>query len=401
MKQVILGVSAGIAAYKACDVLRELQRSGCEVRVVMTERARSFVGPLTFAALTGHPVVTDVLDDEASWDFQHIRLARTADLFLVCPCTADVIGKLAGGIADDFLTTFFTATEAPTLLAPAMNAVMWAHAPVRRNVEMLRGMGVRFVGPAEGDLACGETGAGRLAPVDDIVEACLEILGRPRGLGRLAGRRVLITAGPTAEDIDPVRTLTNRSSGRMGFAMAREARERGAQVVLVHGPVSLEPPEGVEVLAIRSAREMRERVLERLAETQVLVGAAAVADYRPEECATNKLKKSAGEEERSVRLVRNPDILSDAAAAGGREGRLHVGFAVETEDLATNARRKLQAKDLDLIVANDASAMGGTDGELVIFDRDGEVLRAGPAGKDALARAVWDAVEASLREPSS
>jgi phosphopantothenoylcysteine decarboxylase/phosphopantothenate--cysteine ligase len=391
MRTVVLGVSAAIAAYKACEILRGLQKAGCEVRVIMTERAREFVGPLTFQSLSGHPVVTEMFGPGATGTIEHIRLAREADLFLAAPCTADVIGKFAGGIADDFLTTFFMATDAPVLVAPSMNVVMWSHSPVQRNVRSLRKMGIHVVEPAEGDLACGEWGSGRLAPVDEIVDRALGILGIA-GKGDLAGRRVLVTAGPTAEDLDPVRTLTNRSTGRMGFAVAREALARGAEVVLVHGPTHLKPPSGAVAVPVRSALEMREAVLERLEGTSIVVAAAAVSDFRPASYSESKLSKEKGEAERTVQLVRNPDVLAEAAAAPGREGRILVGFAVESGELEPNARRKMEEKDLDLVVANPVASFEVESSRALILDRRGESQPVGPAPKETVARAILDRV---------
>jgi phosphopantothenoylcysteine decarboxylase / phosphopantothenate---cysteine ligase len=347
---ILLGVSGGIAAYKACELVRRLRDAGCEVRVVMTRAATAFVTPLTFQALSGQPVRSDLLDAVAESGMDHIALARWADRVVVAPATADLMARLAAGMADDLLTTLCLATEAPILLAPAMNRVMWEHPATRANAELLRTRGLRMIGPESGGQACGEQGAGRMAEPGTILDA---LLGP--GTGPLSGRRVLITAGPTHEPIDPVRFIGNRSSGRMGAALATAARDAGADVWLVHGPMAVVPPAGVRALPVETAEAMRSTVLEHLAGIDLFIAAAAVADYRPRQASGQKLKKDAPA--LSLELVRNPDILGEVAARQPRP--FVVGFAAETTDLHANALAKLERKGLDMIAANDVSAGRG------------------------------------------
>jgi phosphopantothenoylcysteine decarboxylase/phosphopantothenate--cysteine ligase len=352
---IALGVTGGIGAYKAVEVARGLQKRGHEVVAIMTASATRFVGPVTLEAITRRRVITDQFEPGANADIEHIALASTIDLLLVAPATANVIGKFANGLADDFLSTLYTATRAPVLLAPAMNTQMFEHEAVRRNLETLAARGVRFVDPGEGYLACGWIGKGRLAEPDDIV-AAVEALLRPSTA--LRGIRVLITAGPTYEDIDPVRYLGNRSSGRMGFALAAEAARRGAEVTLVAGPASVEPPPVRELVRVRSAVDMHRAVMERAARADVVIMAAAVADYAPADAAARKVEK--GEGELTLTLKRTPDILADLGSRRGTagEGPVLVGFAAETHDLVARATRKRQQKRADLIVGNDVSQPG-------------------------------------------
>jgi phosphopantothenoylcysteine decarboxylase/phosphopantothenate--cysteine ligase len=349
---VALGVTGGIGAYKAVEVARGLQRSGHDVVAIMTRSARRFVGPVTFEAITRRRVVTDQFSAGLNADVEHIALASGIDLLLVAPATANVIGKMANGIADDFLTSMYLATRAPVLVAPAMNTNMLEHEAVRQNLDRLAARGVRFVEPGSGFLACGWIGKGRLAEPDEIVRAAIEVLAPSRAL---AGRALLVTAGPTYEDIDPVRYIGNRSSGRMGYAIAAEAARRGARVVLVSGPSTLGPPAGVEVVRVRSAREMQAAVLERAAGVEAIVMAAAVADYEPDEGAgAQKVEKR--DAPLTLTLRPTPDILKDLGRRrGGGSRPVLVGFAAETRDLVARARRKLEAKQVDLIVANDVS----------------------------------------------
>jgi phosphopantothenoylcysteine decarboxylase/phosphopantothenate--cysteine ligase len=349
---VALGVTGGIGAYKAVEVARALQKRGHEVVAVMTHSATRFVGAVTFEAITRRHVITDQFEPGMNAEIEHISLASTIDLLLIAPATANLVGKFANGIADDFLTTLYTATRAPVLIAPAMNTQMFAHAAVRKNLDTLAARGVRFVEPGEGYLACGWIGKGRLAEPDEIVAAAEAIL-RPDG--PLRGQRILVSAGPTYEDIDPVRYIGNRSSGRMGYAIAAEAARRGAEVVLVTGPTSIEPPAVREVVRVRSAAEMHEAVLSRAAAMQVVVMAAAVADYTPADRAEQKVAKSG--ETLSVQLKKTPDILGDLGRrrlAQG-EGPVLVGFAAETENVVASAAAKRERKHADLIVANDVS----------------------------------------------
>jgi phosphopantothenoylcysteine decarboxylase/phosphopantothenate--cysteine ligase len=367
-QRVLLGVSGGIAAYKAADLVRRLREAGAEVRVVMTAGAREFVTATTFQALSGNPVRSDLWDAAAEAAMGHIELARWATRILIAPASADVIARLAHGHADDLLTTLCLASEAPLAIAPAMNRVMWANAATQANVERLRTRGVAVYGPGEGDQACGETGAGRMWEPAQLVQALLDAAVAPR----LAGRRVVISAGPTFEDIDPVRFLGNRSSGRMGFALAQAARAMGAEVQLVAGPVQLPTPTEVQRVDVRSAAQMRAAVLACLPDCDIYIGAAAVADYTPAQTLPQKLKKSG--ETLQLDLVRTVDILTEVAAHARRPS-LVVGFAAETQDLETYARDKLLRKGIDLIAANDVARPGQgfetDDNALAVFWREG------------------------------
>jgi phosphopantothenoylcysteine decarboxylase/phosphopantothenate--cysteine ligase len=349
---IALGVTGGIGAYKAVEVARGLQKRGHDVVAVMTTTATKFVGPVTFEAITRRRVITDQFEPGANSDIEHIALASTIDLLLIAPATANILGKLANGIADDFLSTLYLATRAPVLVAPAMNTQMFAHESVRQNLDTLAARGVRFVEPGEGYLACGWIGKGRLAEPDEIVAAAATML---TPAGPLKGRRVLVTAGPTYEDVDPVRYIGNRSSGRMGFAIAADAARRGAEVTLVAGPTSVETPQVHELVRVRSAEEMHAAVLARSASMDVVVMAAAVADYTPERRAAQKVVKR--DDTLTLVLKKTPDILGDLGhrrLAGGH-GPLLVGFAAETEDLIARATAKRERKHADLIVANDVS----------------------------------------------
>jgi phosphopantothenoylcysteine decarboxylase/phosphopantothenate--cysteine ligase len=397
MPVVVLGVTGCIAAYKACEVLRELQQREVDVHVVMTAAATRFVGPMTFEALSRHPVFYDQWALGAASDIRHISLADAADLLLIAPATANTIGRLARGIADDALSTLYTATTAPTVVAPAMNANMFEHPAVRENLEILRARGVRIVEPGSGYLACGWLGRGRLAEVSDVVEAAMAALRRRTDL---RAETVLITAGPTVEDIDPVRFVSNRSSGRMGHRVAEAARDRGARVILVSGPTALRPPSGVEHVAVRSAEEMARAVEEHLPPATVVVGAAAVADYRPAVVSGTKLKK--GDGPLTLELERTRDILGALAEKKG--DRVLVGFAAETEDLEARARAKLEAKKLDLIIANDVSTgFGGERNAAVLVDRGGAVIEVPLVSKRELAERICDEIvrlRSGVKEPA-
>jgi phosphopantothenoylcysteine decarboxylase/phosphopantothenate--cysteine ligase len=352
---VLLGVSGGIAAYKAAELIRLLRAREIEVRVVMTRAAHAFITPLTLQALSGHPVRDELFDPGAEAGMGHIELARWADLVLAAPASADLMARLAAGLANDLLTTLALATTAPLVLAPAMNHRMWMHPATQDAVGRLRARGVRLLGPAQGEQACGESGPGRMLEPDEIVAAVLAV-----GEGPLAGRRVMVTAGPTREAIDPVRYIGNRSSGRMGYAIAETMLQRGADVVLVSGPSALVPPAGVELVRVETAREMEAAVMARCGCCDVFVSAAAVADYRVEHPAREKVKK--GHASLTLRLVRNPDILAQVAALPG--GPFTVGFAAETTRVEAHAADKLQAKGLDMIAANRVGAgVGGFERE--------------------------------------
>jgi phosphopantothenoylcysteine decarboxylase/phosphopantothenate--cysteine ligase len=392
--RITLGVTGGVAAYKAAELVRRLQQDAFTVQVVMTRGAREFIMPLTFAALSGQKVITDLFAEssgEANLEsaIEHIAVAQRTDLLLVAPATADILAKFARGIADDFLTTLYLASTAPVVVAPAMNVNMWNHAATQENVEMLRARGVKIVDPDEGDLACGMTGAGRLAGQEAIVAAVHEALHAVRDL---AGEKVLVTAGPTRENVDPVRYLTNRSSGKMGYAVAEAAARRGAHVILVSGPTSLEAPAGVERIAVESAEEMHRAVLQKVADCSIAIFAAAVADYRPAEPNGQKIKRN--NESTTLALEPTPDIL--ASVARNKGDRFIVGFAAETDHVAENARKKLAAKNADLIVANDVTAEGaGFDHEsniVTLFARDGRDLALPRMSKSEVAQRILDEV---------
>jgi phosphopantothenoylcysteine decarboxylase/phosphopantothenate--cysteine ligase len=393
--RITLGVTGGVAAYKAAELVRLLQQDGFTVEVVMTRGAREFVTPLTFAALSGQKVITDLFEKSAAGEanlesaIEHIAVAQRTDLLLVAPATADVLAKFARGIADDFLTTLYLAATVPVIVAPAMNVNMWNHAATQENIETLRARGVKIVNPDEGYLACGMTGAGRLAGQQEIITAVRETLRTQKDL---ENETILITAGPTCEDLDPVRYLTNRSSGKMGYAVAGAAARRGAKVILVSGPVHLETPAGVERIAVRSAEQMRGAVAERLARSTIAIFAAAVADYRPAELQTEKMKRNGAP--LTLRLEPTPDILAEAAQTKG--DRLIVGFAAETDHVADNARKKLAAKNADLIVANNVTAEGaGFDFDtniVTLFSRDGRDLALPKLTKSDVAQRILDEV---------
>jgi phosphopantothenoylcysteine decarboxylase/phosphopantothenate--cysteine ligase len=396
---VALGVCGGIGAYKAVEVARGLQKRGHEVVAIMTHSATRFVGPVTFEAITRRKVITDQWEPGANADIEHIALASSIDLLLVAPATANVVGKFAHGIADDFLTTLYTATRAPVLVAPAMNTQMFSHEAVRQNLDILAGRGVRFVEPGEGYLACGWIGKGRLAEPDEICDAAEAVL---RPSTTLAGRRIVVTAGPTYEDIDPVRYIGNRSSGKMGFAIAAEAARRGAIVTVVAGPTSAAEPQVHELVRVRGAGQMQQAVTSHAADADVVVMAAAVADYTPETLAPHKVSK--GDAPLTLVLKRTPDILRTLGEQRAQSGRppVLVGFAAETEDLLARATAKLRAKQVDLIVANDVSRSdAGFDAdtnEVVLVDRTG-AERLPLQAKAGVAAAILDRVESLLRQP--
>jgi phosphopantothenoylcysteine decarboxylase/phosphopantothenate--cysteine ligase len=397
MAKVALGITGGIGAYKAVEVARGLQRCGHDVVAVMTRNARRFVGPVTLEAITRHPVVTSQWTSGTNAEIEHISLASSIDLLLVAPATANILGKFAGGIADDFLSALYLATTAPVMVAPAMNANMLAHPAVQQNVRTLEARGVRVVEPGAGYLACGWIGKGRLAEPEDIVEAADRLLREAR---TLEGRRVLVTAGPTFEDLDPVRFIGNRSSGRMGFAIAGEALRRGAAVTLVAGPTSVDPPGQADLVRVRSASDMHAAVMARLDTADVVIMAAAVADYAPETKDDRKRPKSG--DGLTVTLRRTPDILADAGAwraARGTPAPVLVGFAAETDDAVAKGRTKLEAKRADFIAVNDVLEPGAG------FEVDTNVVTlVGRGWEDALpllpkaqvAAAILDRVERLL-----
>ncbi len=390
-KRILLGVTGGIAAYKSPDLVRRLRDRGAEVQVVMTGGAREFVTPTTFQAVSGRTVRSDLWDAAAEAAMGHIELARWADAVLIAPASADFLARLATGQANDLLSTLCLATEAPIAVAPAMNHVMWANAATRANVATLAQRGVQVFGPAEGDQACGEIGEGRMLEPVDLAERVLALLPAS---GALAGRRVLITAGPTRERIDPVRFVSNRSSGKMGFAVAQAAREAGATVVLVAGPVSLPTPAGVARIDVESAADMLAAVLRELPGTDIFISTAAVADYRPARAAEQKIKKTA--ESLELAMERTADVLATVAARADRP--YAVGFAAETESVEQNARTKLMKKNLDMIAANEVGhdkAFDCDDNQLIVLSRNGrhELPR---AGKLTLARGLIALIEQDL-----
>ena len=352
-KEIVLGVTGGIAAYKAAEVVSRLRKLGASVHVIMTENARQFITPLTLETLSANPVVYDTFERPATWEVEHIALAKRAEVFVIAPATANILAKMACGIADDMLSTTVLATKAPVLVAPAMNTGMWTAPATRQNVETLRQRGVHFVGPEAGFLACGDEGSGRMSEPAAIVGAIEAILCPRRDM---EGLRVMVTAGGTRERIDPVRYIGNDSSGKMGFALAEAARQRGAEVTLVCGHTTAKRPEGIPVTEVESTCELYDAVLARAAEQDVVIQAAAPADYRPAHPSAQKIKKQAGEGI-TLELVENPDIAA-AVGAAKRPGQTLVGFAAETEHLLDNARRKLDKKNLDMIVANDVSQPG-------------------------------------------
>ena len=352
-KDIVLGVTGGIAAYKACEVVSRLVKLGGSVYVVMTENAARFVAPLTFETLSNHPVVTNTFDRPQTWEVEHIALAKRAALFCVAPATANILAKMAHGIADDMLSTTLLATKAPILVALAMNTGMWTAPITQQNMETLRARGVYQVGPGAGRLACGDSGAGRMAEPAEIVDAIVKILTQPKDLD---GLRVLVTAGPTRERLDPVRYMTNDSSGKMGYAIAAAAQKRGAQVTLVTGPVALTPPEGVQVERIESTQQLYDKVTALAPEHDWVIQSAAPADYRFATIHDQKMKKQAGED-LTLQLVENPDIAA-AIGQAKKPGQIFVGFAAETENLIANAQKKVKKKNLDMIVANDVTLPG-------------------------------------------
>ncbi len=384
--RIVLGVSGGIACYKAVELVRLLVQNGFSVQVIMTRGAMEFVTPLTFQTLSGHPVATDTFNLTQESEIGHINLADSADLLVIAPATANIIGKIANGIADDLLTTVVLATQAPLLLAPAMNIHMFENSIVQENLRKLRQVGYHVLDPAEGFLACGYEGKGRLPDAEKIVEEIQRLLRKKD----LSAERLLITAGPSREPLDPVRYLSNRSSGKMGYALARTAVRRGAAVVLVTGPSALEPPAGVRAIAVTTAAEMRVAVLKEFAAATTVIMAAAVADYRPKLRAEQKIKR--GKEPIELRLEPNPDIVRELGEKKG--DKLLVGFAAETEALTANAAKKMREKNLDMIVANNVTVENsGFDGDTnvaTILDRTGASLSLPLMSKDELADRIYD-----------
>ena len=366
-QKILLGITGGIAAYKSAVLCRDLKRLGAEVRVIMTSAAVRFITPLTLQALSGHPVNSDLFQAETDHGMSHIELARWADLIIIAPASANTIARLAHGQADDLLTTTVLASDAPLYLAPAMNSLMWRHLATQANIELLISRGVKILGPAEGDQACGEQGMGRMLEAEQIAEHMQQLLQNEL----LAGKNIIVTAGPTWEALDPVRGLTNHSSGRMGYALASALQDAGAAITLISGPAALHPPYGVNCIRITSAEEIAESVMANIATCDIFVGVAAVADYRPVVSAEQKIKKNS--ETLTLALVRNPDILAMVAALDNAP--FTVGFAAETENVTSNAEKKLTAKGIDMIAANpvsgDNSAFNSDSNELTLIDKNG------------------------------
>ena len=385
-RMVVLGVTGGIACYKAVELVRLLVKNGFKVRVIMTRGAMEFVTPLTFQTLSGNPVATETFSLTQESEIGHINLADSADLFVIAPTTANVIGKLASGIADDLLTTVLMATQAPVLLAPAMNIHMYENVIVQENLRKLRRVGYHIMDPAEGYLACGYDGKGRLPDPEKISDEIERLLRKKD----LAGENFLITAGPSREPLDPVRYISNRSSGKMGYALARAALRRGATVALVSGPTALEPPSGARLIEVNTAAEMREAVLKEYPHSSAVIMAAAVADYHAVAPSGQKMKRGVGDLE--LRLIPNPDILKELGQ--NKDGKWLVGFAAETENLTANAQKKLHEKNLDIVIANNVAEEGsGFDGDTnvgTIIDRTGAVRSLPLMSKDDLADCIYD-----------
>ena len=393
-KTVVIGVCGGIAAYKACDIVSKLKKLDLDVHVIMTKSACEFVAPMTFQTLSQNFAITDMFEEPKTWDVEHISLAKKADTFLIVPATANVIGKIAGGIADDMLTTTVMATKAPVIIAPAMNTNMYENPIVQDNIEKLKGYGYKFVEPASGRLACGDLGRGKLADVDDIVH---EVYVSLFGSDDLRGMKITVTAGPTVEDIDPVRYITNRSSGKMGYSIAKRAIMRGAEVTLISGPTSLDRPRGVyKFVQTSSAESLYNAVNDNFEDCDALIQSAAVADYKPKNYSKKKVKKKDGD--LSIELARTKDVAKEMGKI--KADKVLVGFAAETNDLLQNAQRKIESKNLDFIVANDLTKEGAgfnTDTNIVkIIDADGNMEDYPKMSKEDVADIILDKVKAII-----
>ena len=389
-KTVVIGVSGGIAVYKTLDVVSRLRKLGVNVNVIMTKSATEFVTPLSFQSLSQNYVVCDMFEDPKTWDVEHISLAKRADVFLIAPATANVIGKIANGIADDMLTTTVMATKAKVLIAPAMNTNMYENPILQRNINTLKELGYNFVEPESGRLACGDTGKGKLASPETIVDEVVKLLSKGQDL---KGKSIIVTAGPTVESIDPMRYITNRSTGKMGYSIAKEAIERGADVTLITGPTNLTPPQNLKKLVkIESAKDMYEAVLANLDENDVVIKSAAVADYKPKNYSNKKIKKS--DDDLVIELDRNKDIAQEIGKI--KNNKILVGFAAETNDLIENASLKIKKKNLDFIVANDLTKEGagfGVDTNIVkIIDKEGNITEYPKMKKEEVANIILDKI---------
>ena len=389
-KCVVIGVTGGIAVYKALDVISALRKKDIEVHVIMTESASKFVNPLTFQSISQNMVVTDMFAEPKAWEIQHISLAQKADLMLIAPATANVIGKISNGIADDMLSTTVMATKAKVLIAPAMNTNMYQNQIVQNNISKLKDFGYKFIEPASGRLACGDIGIGKLADVNTIVERVIEELEDKEQ--DLLGKKVLVSAGPTIAPIDPVRYITNRSTGKMGYAIAKEARDRGAEVILVSGPTNLEPPKNVKIINIKTNEEMKKEILQNFKWADIVIKSAAVADYKPKEYSKEKIKK--GEGDLNICLTRDNDILKFLGEI--KTHQVLVGFAAESDNVLENAERKLKNKNLDFIVANDITSsdtgFGSEDNKVVILSKNNEKLELEKMSKKKFASNIFDII---------
>lgn len=396
-KTVVIGVSGGIAVYKACDVVSRLKKLNANVHVIMTKSATEFVTPLTFQSLSQNYVVSDMFEEPKTWDVEHISLAKKADVFLIAPATANVIGKVANGIADDMLTTTVMATTGKVLIAPAMNTNMYRNPILQRNISILKELGYNFVDPDSGRLACGDIGEGKLASPEKIVDAVVDLFNEDKK--DLLGKKIMITAGPTVESIDPVRYLTNRSTGKMGYAIAKMAANRGVDVTLVSGPTNIEPPSNIKkLIKVQSAKDMYDAIIDNFDENQVIIKSAAVADYKPKNYSDKKIKKS--NDDLIIELDRNKDIAYELGKI--KKNKILVGFAAETNDLIENAKGKISKKNLDFIVANDLTESGagfGTDTNIVkIIDKDGNIAKYPQMKKDEVADVILDKVKSLLEK---
>lgn len=389
-KCVVIGVTGGIAVYKALDVISALRKKDIEVHVIMTESASKFVNPLTFQSISQNMVVTDMFAEPKAWEIQHISLAQKADLMLIAPATANVIGKISNGIADDMLSTTVMATKAKVLIAPAMNTNMYQNPIVQNNISKLKDFGYKFIEPASGRLACGDIGIGKLADVNTIIERVIEELEDKEQ--DLLGKKVLVSAGPTIAPIDPVRYITNRSTGKMGYAIAKEARDRGAEVILVSGPTNLEPPKNVKIINIKTNEEMKKEILQNFKWADIVIKSAAVADYKPKEYSKEKIKK--GEGDLNICLTRDNDILKFLGEI--KTHQVLVGFAAESDNVLENAERKLKNKNLDFIVANDITSsdtgFGSEDNKVVILSKNNEKLELEKMSKKKVASNIFDMI---------
>ena len=396
-KTVVIGVSGGIAVYKACDIVSRLKKLNANVHVIMTNNATEFVTPLTFQSLSQNYVVNDMFEEPKTWDVEHISLAKKADVFLIAPATANVIGKIANGICDDMLTTTVMATTGKVLIAPAMNTNMYRNPILQRNITILKELGYNFVNPESGRLACGDVGEGKLAQPEVIVNEVVNLLTDKEK--DLQGQKIMITAGPTVESIDPVRYLTNRSTGKMGYAIAKQAANRGAEVTLVSGPTNIAPPSNIKkLIKIESAKDMYNAIIENFDDNQVIIKSAAVADYKPKTYSDKKIKKN--DDDLVIKLDRNKDIAYELGKI--KKDKILVGFAAETNDIIENAKGKIQKKNFDFIVANDLTEEGagfGTDTNIVkIIDKEGNINKYPQMKKDEVANVILDKVKSLLKK---